>query len=204
MKQPENFHWVVEGKLAVAGRPESVSTFMRAGGFVAIGDFTPSLQRQLRQKQIPFISFQDLAQRIENPNALVNIDPVISAIDHEIKNGRRVMVCCRFGYTLSPTIAIMYLTKKARLSLFDALNAVKPLNNKPLNELHRTEITKRYFAYGDALHENQRLLLHSHTQIQETPPVVYSPLVRKSPPKQRPQRKTPPKTTRKLRRPGRG
>lgn len=195
MRQPENFRWVLEGKLAVAGRPDSVSPFVRTGNFVVIGDFTPHLQKMLKRNRIPFVSFPDLVQRMENPNAKVNIGPVLSAINQEIRDGRRVLVCCRFGYTLSPTIALMYLAEKAHVSLFDALKAVKPLNG-----LHELEIKRRYFSYGDTLHENRHLLIHSHTDIPDTPPVVYRPLVRKPPAWQKPTRKNSPKTPRRPRR----
>lgn len=194
-KFPMNFRWVIKGELAIGGREGLDPLFLQKERFAVVSNLSSELQSGLKRKKIPFVSFKDLGERIDEPNRVNNAERVLDMIQHRISTGNPVYLCCKYGYSLSPTIAVMYLVERRHMKLDAALAAVKIVTS-----LHQKEITKRYLDYSGVLRENTRRLIHEHREVRELPPVVYQPVLREIIHRQMQPRKMPKKTFKRPRR----
>lgn len=174
MQKPLNFSFVLPGKLAGMAHPDRFSQlgdqldYLEAHGIRAILSVCtqglaaePLVAREIVYLHEPLADFA--------APSLARLSQLVGWVDHQIKDGRGVVVHCGAGFGRTGTILTGFLIAKEEISAYQALNRIRKLRPGSVESLEQ-EIT--IYKYAKLLNRpmgplTRRLRAYSDIELME-------------------------------------
>ena len=144
--KPSRFGWVLKDKLAASGRPMTPTqlAWVAKNGIKSV--FT------IREYPLPASRFPTRCHinykhlKVENYGAppVDELDAAVAYIDHEIKNGKPLMVHCNGGSGRTGTLLAAYMMKKEGLTAGQAIKKVKEIRGRRIRRKKQLDTLKEY------------------------------------------------------------